>query len=279
MKRLKWAIIAVLLQASISLIYAANIEHVVQKGDTLYHISKQYGVPVDVLLRANNIPNARSLRVGMKLEIPDTYTVKKGDTLYSIARDNNVALDNLLSLNHIDKAYMIRIGQILVLPQGASSTQSMAENGVSSTSTPPGSSGITSTVATPANPAQTVGSTSPPSPFWPAPGNRVFLTGKLTGGTQISGGVGDPVYSVAEGRVVWVGPYRGYGRVVFVESPESYIYVYGGNETTLVKVGDTVTRGTELANMGINPHLGQACAYFFVYKNGRPLDPKTAPRG
>jgi murein DD-endopeptidase MepM/ murein hydrolase activator NlpD len=215
----------------------------------------------------------------MKLEIPDTYTVKKGDTLYSIARDNHVALDSLLSLNRIDKAYVIRIGQILVLPQGASPLQSIAENSDGSTGSTSGTSQAVSSAGASQGVGQTIGPGSSSSPFWPAPGRRVFLTGKLSGGTQISGGVGDPVYAVAPGRVVWVGPYRGYGRVVFVESPTSYIYVYGGNETTLVKVGDTVAPGAELANMGINPHLGQACAYFFVYKNGRPVDPKSAPRG
>ncbi len=275
MKRLAWVPFLFLFYAVIGLSVASatNIEHIVQKGDTLYHISKQYGVPVDVLLRFNDIPNARSLRVGMKLKIPDTYQVKKGDTLYSIAKDNGISLAQLLAVNHIDKSYIIKIGQVLVLPSGAVSTAAANDNTGSQ---------LTQTTSTSAPNSGTSVSTMGPSdgglPFWPAPGKRIFLSGKLAGGTQISGGVGDPVYAVADGRVVWVGPYRGYGRVVFVESPSKYIYVYGGNETTLVKVGDTVTRGTEVANMGINPHLGQACAYFFVYKNGQPVNPRTAPR-
>lgn len=275
MKRLVWVPFLFLFYAVIGLSVASatNIEHIVQKGDTLYHISKQYGVPVDVLLRFNDIPNARSLRVGMKLKIPDTYQVKKGDTLYSIAKDNGISLSQLLAVNHIDNSYIIKVGQVLVLPsEGGTRVATNDQVGSQTTQAPTSSVGSTAPSLNTASPGDGG------QPFWPAPGKRIFLSGKLAGGTQISGGVGDPVYSVADGRVVWVGPYRGYGRVVFVESPRKYIYVYGGNETTLVKVGDTVTRGTEVANMGINPHLGQACAYFFVYKNGQPVNPRTAPR-
>lgn len=259
--------IALLLIACSRLVFAANIEHIVQKGETLYHISKLYGVPVQVLRSVNNITDARSLQVGTKLEIPRTYTVQKGDTLYSIAKDNGVSLGALISLNHVAQNHIIKVGEVLVLPPSAAGTPQVVDTGTAEGS------------ATSSTQSVSMSSSGNGQPFWPAPGRRVFLTGKLAGGTQISGVLGDPVYAVAEGRVVWVGPYRGYGRVVFVESPSGYIYVYGGNETTLVKVGDSVAPGTEVANMGINPHLGTACTYFFVYKNGRPVNPKSAPRG
>jgi len=272
--------LSLLALAGLQALFAADVEHVVQKGDTLYHISKLYGVPIAVLLEVNHIPNARSLKVGMKLEIPQTYQVQKGDTLYSIARDSGVSLSELVSINHIGQNHIIKAGELLVLPPGAARQPSTVSNDGQSGSA--GSGDIVSTSASSTNGSessgQAVSMASESSHFWPASGRRIFLSGKLAGGTQISGSVGDPVYAVAPGRVVWVGPYRGYGRVVFVESQTGYIYVYGGAETTLVKVGESVIPGTEVANMGVNPHLGQACTYFFVYKNGKPVDPKTAPR-
>lgn len=279
MKHLTRAIVVLglFLTAATPYAAAANIEHVVQKGDTLYHISRLYGVPVDVLLQVNDIANARSLKVGTKIEIPETYVVKTGDTLYSIARDQGIPLDELAAINHVGRNYIIKVGERLILPASAPGKPTVivdpSGGGNQSGSEAGAGSGADSSSS------QAVSISTDSSPLWPASGRRVFLSGKLAGGTQIAGTVGDPLYAVAGGRVVWVGPYRGYGRVVFVESPAGYIYVYGGAETTLVKVGDTVSPGTQVANMGINPHLGKACAYFFVYKNGKPVNPRTAPRG
>lgn len=44
--------------------------YTVKKGDTLWRISKNYGVSVDAVLRANQIHNIRDLEVGQKLIIP-----------------------------------------------------------------------------------------------------------------------------------------------------------------------------------------------------------------
>jgi len=44
--------------------------YTVKKGDTLWHISKNYGVSVETILRANHITNTKDLKVGQKLIIP-----------------------------------------------------------------------------------------------------------------------------------------------------------------------------------------------------------------
>lgn len=49
----------------------SGYEHVVQPGDTLSTIAQAYGKKMDVILKANGIQNANSIRVGQKLFIPD----------------------------------------------------------------------------------------------------------------------------------------------------------------------------------------------------------------
>ena len=44
--------------------------HVVQSGDTLWEIARQYGVPVDQIITANALDNPDNLVVGMALVIP-----------------------------------------------------------------------------------------------------------------------------------------------------------------------------------------------------------------
>ena len=44
--------------------------HTIAKGETLYSLSRKYGVPVNDLMRVNNIKNATQIQIGRKLTIP-----------------------------------------------------------------------------------------------------------------------------------------------------------------------------------------------------------------
>ena len=101
--------------------------HVVQSGETLYRIGKQYGVTVADLYRLN--PSARQgIRVGERLVLPagvstaassdeEFYAIKKGDTLYSIARRTGTTVRELMALNTFLKSPDdIAVGMIIKLP-------------------------------------------------------------------------------------------------------------------------------------------------------------------
>lgn len=49
----------------------SGYEHEVRPGETLSAIAQAYEVKMDAILKANNIKNANSIRVGQKLFIPD----------------------------------------------------------------------------------------------------------------------------------------------------------------------------------------------------------------
>ena len=66
--------------------------YIVKKGDTLWHISKNYGVSVETILRANHITNTKDLKVGQKLIIPasgESYTSPATHSNYTPA--SNIA--------------------------------------------------------------------------------------------------------------------------------------------------------------------------------------------
>lgn len=50
--------------------YICTDVYTVRAGDTLYAVSQQYGVDVNLLMRANRIRNPYNLRIGTKLCIP-----------------------------------------------------------------------------------------------------------------------------------------------------------------------------------------------------------------
>jgi LysM repeat protein len=49
--------------------------HIVQRGETLYRIAQRYGVTTDVLVSANQMPNANTIYVGQALLIPGKSTI------------------------------------------------------------------------------------------------------------------------------------------------------------------------------------------------------------
>lgn len=261
----------------------------VKPGDTLYSLGRRYNVSVQDLISANGIKNPQNLREGRELTIPDTYIVGKGDTLYGIARDNGISVNTLCEMNDITEDTVIKIGQILRVPgrgetgngfsgssqRIADSDEDTGTSGVDVfTSESSGSSGE-SEKSTYVRYNQI---TDGKNILWPHAGKRSALDGKLQG-TEILGSRGDQVVAVNGGEVVWVAPYRGYGTLVMVESKDHHIYAYGGNETTYVDVGQRISSGTVIGRVGINPIEKNAKVFFFVYKDGKPVDPASAPRG
>ena len=86
--------------------------YIVQKGDTLWNISKRYNTTVDELKTLNNL-TSNTLSIGQQLIIPsNTYTVVKGDTLYSISKKFNISLIDLINKNNLTSD-ILSIGQVL----------------------------------------------------------------------------------------------------------------------------------------------------------------------
>jgi murein DD-endopeptidase MepM/ murein hydrolase activator NlpD len=218
--------------------------YVVRDGDTLSSIAKMFNVSVNTLRWANNV-TSNTVSVGQTLTILPIsgvrHTVRSGDTVQSIAKLYKANLDDILSYNNISADTKLNAGDIVIVPDGEiSSGESSA-------------------------PVRFVqSSTQVVSGYYLRP-----VSGRLTQGlhghnaVDLGSPIGTPILAAASGRVIiskmggWNG---GYGNYVVIQHDNGTQTLYAHAQSTIVSVGDSVTRGQIIAYVGLTgkttgPHL------------------------
>ena len=283
----------------------ADITYKVEKGDTLYSISRKYQITVAELRTANNLSENDVIKVGQKLIIPDAdigtaaalsstktagaatsstvktteYVVAKGDTLYGIARKNGMSVADLMAINNLDSSAVIKIGQKLKVSAAGAAVASATST--SSKNTPATKSTETViSVNEKAPDTRTYGTTitADSNTKWPVSSPKITqVKGKISG-VQLSAKTNEPVLCIHEGTVMYVGVYRGFGQVVFVQSKTGLIYAYTGLGSVKVRKGEYAVSGSELGTAGLDSISQKYQITFMVFQNGQPIDPAKAPR-
>ena len=109
-----------------------GIRYTLRPGDSLWTLSRRFGVSMRELAVRNGIGNARRLRAGDVIVIPsaeaeseeaeapdlppDVHVVARGDSLYSIARLYGVSAAELRKENGIRNPRRLQLGQQLRIP-------------------------------------------------------------------------------------------------------------------------------------------------------------------
>ncbi|EON21249.1 M23B subfamily metallopeptidase [Cupriavidus sp. GA3-3] len=223
---------------------------------------------------------------------PGYYRVKRGDTLYRIALENGQSYRDVATWNNLTNVNQIEVGQLLrIVPPGADvntapgvATMPVAPGTVqaqpidqarpAATPVPPAAA-ASAPAATPAAPAAAAAPVADGSMklAWPATGQTVGkFDDKGNKGIDIAGKKGDAVLAADDGRVIHVGPLRGYGNLVIIKHNETFLTAYGHNDKVLVAEQSAVRKGQKIAEMG-NSDTDRVKLHFEVRKNGKPVDP------
>lgn len=198
------------------------------------------------------------------------YRVERGDTLSEIARKHGQSVATLVRWNKLANPNKLEVGQVLRVSGSATSATA-----------PTPSTGSTSggmiSAAKPAVPAA-VPDKAPPSSIrliWPAQG-RVAQGFNVSGskGLTIVNGAGTAVVAAAAGTVAYSGSaLRGYGNLIIVKHGNSgFMTVYAHNRKLLVKEGQSVRQGQQIAEMG-DSDSNQVALYFELRYNGEATNP------
>jgi murein DD-endopeptidase MepM/ murein hydrolase activator NlpD len=97
--------------------------------------------------------------------------------------------------------------------------------------------------------------------------------GAMHEGVDIAAPVGTPVRAAANGRVIFAGRMRGYGRLVIIQHDHHYVTVYAHDSANLVREGDIVSRGQLIGRVGRSGHATGANLHFEVRHNNIASNP------
>ncbi|GGW94151.1 M23 family metallopeptidase [Alteromonas halophila] len=92
-------------------------------------------------------------------------------------------------------------------------------------------------------------------------------------GLDFAGEQGSDVVATAAGIVTWAGDRYGYGQLIEIDHGDGYTTRYGHNQSLSVSVGDVVTQGQVIAQMGSSGRSTGAHVHYEVIRNGQHVDP------
>jgi murein DD-endopeptidase MepM/ murein hydrolase activator NlpD len=230
-------------------------EYRVKKGDTLSGIAKARELSLGTLIACNSITNARRLREGEILRIPNMdgvpYTVKAGDSLSGISASSGVPLPVILDVNDLESD-LISPGASLFLP-GVRLPQDEVRLALGESFIYP-VRGILS------------------SPY----GWRIDPIAKVErfhSAIDLAAPLGTPVKAAMDGKVSRVAVNSAYGIYVILTHPGGYQSLYAHLSAASVKPGAPVTQGAKIGEVGSTGYSTGCHLHFGVFKNNKAINP------
>jgi lipoprotein NlpD len=219
-----------------------HLHHVVERGETLYSISWQYGYDYREIAHWNGVKSP--------------YVIKEGQIL-SLVSPKGAKIEKRSSYRKKETKTKLRDR---VLKGNLSKSDKHNETVVR-----------TNGKKRKSNPKKAL------QWQWPTRGGKLIQTfdssdpGKS--GLDIGGRHGQSVFTVSSGRVVYSGGgLPRYGKLVIVKHNEVYLSAYAHNKDLLVKEGDWVKAGQVIARMG-DSGTSKVKLHFEIRRNGRAINP------
>lgn len=213
--------------------------YTVQPGDTLQSIAGSYNISVSTLLWANDLASSSTIRVGQSLTILPVdgvlHAVRSGDTISAIAQKYKASPQDIISYNDLANQDDIYIGDILIVPGGVMPKKA----GVIINQIPLADNYF----------------------IFPAQG-RITQGLHYYNAIDLANKCGTPIYAAAAGvvqRAVGNGGWNsGMGNHITILHDNGTVTYYGHLMTLLVRSGDKVYTGQNIAFMGGAPGMAGA---------------------
>lgn len=289
---------------------SATVQHVVQRGDTLYSIAFRYGLDYRKVAEVNSIGPPYTIYPGQTLYLwrvtaspayvaPPQETPPPASlpapvpvvaTSAPVATGGSAVVVNAVPELAIPESSAPSPAAVSSLPATGPAPATAPAAGTVPASTPsepvavatqPAPAPATARTAPPPVSAPATARAAPPAPggrvtawLWPAVGpvTRGFQA-NVHKGIDIGGERGDPVRAVADGVVVYAGTgIVGFGELLIVKHNDVYLSAYGHNDRLLVGENAVVRAGQTIAEKG-SSGTDTVKLHFEIRQEGKPVDP------
>ncbi len=286
---------------------AAQATVVVQRGDTLLGIARRHGVPLSPLAAANGLSPPYRIHPGQVLTVPGAAAPPRPPLQVASAASPAVAPPQTQPLPALD-ASLREAARGEALAARSVTAEALAPPSATLPEPPPPQPAVVpaqtaapqaqkdaqqgpgvaadarnaAPIEPPAPPREAAAPSRrmPPGRFaWPVRGRVVSGFGDKGGGLvndgmNIAAPRGTPVVAAADGTVIYAGnEVRGFGYLVLLRHDGGWVTAYAHNETLLVRQGQTVRTGQEIARVGSTGAVASPQLHFQVRRDGKPVDP------
>jgi len=229
----------------------------IQKGDTLWDISRKNNVDLKTIMIINDLNENSILTVGQTLEIPYSrsriHIVRSGETMWSIAVRYDTGMQDIQKANANKNPRNLKIGDKLIIPDSTCRTTVFSEQSSRGRS-------LSSLVFS-----------------WP-------ITGRITSrygwrnsgfhhGLDIAGDIGDSIKAAASGYVLFAGYKPVYGNTVVIDHSNGKQTVYAHAQKIYVKKNQYISRGQVIATIGVTGNTTGPHLHFEIRKGQQTVDP------
>ena len=104
-------------------------------------------------------------------------------------------------------------------------------------------------------------------------GRRKPLSNLRWQGVLIEAPSGRYVRAVSHGRVAFADWLRGFGNLIIIDHGNSYLSLYGHNESLFKAAGEWVEAGDVIGSTGDSGGQAKSGLYFEIRRNGKPQNP------
>ena len=278
----------------------------VKKGDTLFILSRRYGVSFRAIIEANHLKPPYRLRIGESLILPRPrfHKIVRGESLYQISRRYGFDVYELARINRLKSPFRIYVGQKLVLPsfnvmkpktfalekKNLQKSSKMKKNKIAGVVRKHSKNILRSNRSSSKNRKNVSISNKPKSVSvpdvktsgrfdWPVRGRLSSIFGSKgqglhNDGINIMAPRGSSVRAADAGVVAYAGnELRGFGNLLLIKHSGGWVTAYAHNEKLLVKRGDIVAKGQVVAKVGASGNVIQPQLHFEVRKGKRAINP------
>ncbi len=252
--------------------------YIVENNDTLWDIARKYDTTVEHILAMND-HISDNIKKGMKIRVEEAVPKLSVRTVQTVSLTEPIPY----KVEKINDSTIYQ-GRTVVSQKGKDgSAQVLAKitkiNGVQVEKDVLESE----TISEPVKQVEKIGTKKLP----PTTGSGTFIRptmGTLTSrygsrwgrkheGVDFGGSYNSPIKAADGGVVTYAGWMSGYGNYVVIDHENGYQTAYGHCASLLVKVGDRVTKGQQIAKMGNTGRSTGTHLHFEVRKNGQYVDP------